>query len=170
MFSQPAGRRVAIVVASLVVLCGRGASAYQETVVANGGRIVGTVRVAGDITPLPPQPVFKEKEFCSESVPDERLVVDPAGHLGGAVVHLAGIEVGQGSATGRGGPPRQSQVRLRAARRRSQRRADARDARRGSVPARRARAASAPETLFNLAHPEGPHGASGAERLRGSCT
>src|SRR4029450_7786211 len=84
MFSQPAGRRVVIVVASLVVLCGPGASAYQETVVANGGRIVGTVRVAGDITPLPPQPVFKEKEFCSESVPDERLLVDPAGHLAGA--------------------------------------------------------------------------------------
>src|SRR4029453_18467908 len=55
MFSQPVGRRVAIVVASLVVLGVRGLSAYQETVVANGGRIVGTVRVAGDITPLPPQ-------------------------------------------------------------------------------------------------------------------
>jgi plastocyanin len=94
-YFQPTGRRIAIVLASVVVLCEPGAAAYRETAVANGGRIVGTVRVAGDITPLPPQPVFKEKEFCSESVPDERLVVDPAGHLGGAVIHLAGIEAGK---------------------------------------------------------------------------
>jgi plastocyanin len=93
--SQPAGRRIAIVVASLATLCGAGASAYRETGVTNGGRIVGTVRVAGDVTPLPPQPVFKEKEFCGDSVPDERLVIDPAGHLGGAVVHLVGIEAGK---------------------------------------------------------------------------
>ena len=53
------------------------------------------MRVTGDVTPLPPQPVFKEKEFCGESVPDERLIVDPAGHLGNAVVHLAGIQAGK---------------------------------------------------------------------------
>lgn len=94
-FFQPTGRRIAIVLASVVVLCGPGVAAYRETAVANGGRIVGTVQVAGDITPLPPQPVLKEKEFCNESVPDERLVVDPAGHLGGAVIHLAGIEAGK---------------------------------------------------------------------------
>jgi plastocyanin len=92
---QHAGGRIAIVLASLVVLCGGGAVAYQEKAIANGGRIVGTVRVTGDVTPLPAQPVFKEREFCGETVPDERLVVDPAGHLGNAVVHLAGIQAGK---------------------------------------------------------------------------
>jgi len=77
------------------MLYGAGASAYREMAVENGGRIVGTVRVAGDIAQLPPQPVFKEKEYCTETVPDERLVVDPAGHLGGAVIHLAGIDAGK---------------------------------------------------------------------------
>jgi hypothetical protein len=94
VFSQPAARRIAIVFASVVTLCGSGASAYRETLVANGGQIVGTVRVAGDTARLPPQPVFKEKEFCGESVPDERLVVDPSGHLGGAYPS-PGIEVGR---------------------------------------------------------------------------
>src|SRR5262245_66315103 len=95
MHARPTFKLIATVWASVLVLCAPRGSAYRETVVENGGRIVGTVRVAGDIKPLPPQPVFKEKEFCSESVPDERLVVDPAGHLAGAVVHLAGIEAGK---------------------------------------------------------------------------
>ena len=67
--SQSAGRRIALVLASVAALCRPGAAAYRETAVAEGGRIVGTVRVAGEVTPLPPQPVFKEKEFCGESVP-----------------------------------------------------------------------------------------------------
>ena len=69
--------------------------AYHESPVTNGGRIVGTVRVAGDVTPLPAQPVYKEKGFCGEDVTDERLIVDAAGHLGGAVVHLRGLEAGK---------------------------------------------------------------------------
>ena len=64
------------------------AAAYREMPVTNGARIVGTVSVAGNVSPLPPQPVYKEKEFCGTDVPDERLLVDPAGHLGSAVVHL----------------------------------------------------------------------------------
>src|SRR5262245_24061766 len=92
---QPRGRPIAIVLASLVVLCGAGAAAYQETAIAHGGRIVGTVRVTGDLTPLPPQAVFKERAFCGETMPDERLVVDPAGHLGNAVVHLGDIQAGK---------------------------------------------------------------------------
>ena len=92
---QHAGGRIAVVLASLVVLGGSCAAAYREEAIANGGRIVGTVRVTGDVTPLPPQPVFKEKDFCGETVPDERLVVDPAGHLGNAAVHLVGIQAGK---------------------------------------------------------------------------
>src|SRR5262249_61643794 len=68
--SQAAGRRIAIVLASVAALCGSGAAAaYRETAVADGGRIVGTGRVTGDVTPFPPPPVFKEKECCSDRVP-----------------------------------------------------------------------------------------------------
>ena len=88
------GRRIAIVLASVVVAAATDSAAYREVAVTNGGRIVGTVRVIGEVTPLPPQPVFKEKDFCG-SVPDERLVVDASGHLAGAIVHVAGIEAGK---------------------------------------------------------------------------
>ena len=70
-------------------------AAYRETPVTNGGRIIGTVRVVGAVTSLPPQPVFKEKEFCGDHVTDERLVVDPEGRVEGAVAHLRGIETGK---------------------------------------------------------------------------
>ena len=70
-------------------------AAYRETTVTNGGRIVGTVRVAGAVTPLPPQAVFKEKTFCGDHVADERLIVDAAGHLAGVVAQLRGIESGK---------------------------------------------------------------------------
>jgi len=78
-----------------VLLSATVAAAYRETPVTNGARIAGTVRVAGNVAPLPPQPVYKEKEFCGGDITDERLVVDPVGHLGGAVVHLRGIEAGK---------------------------------------------------------------------------
>jgi plastocyanin len=71
------------------------AAAYRETAVTDGGRIVGTVRVTGPVTPLPPQPVFKEKPFCGDNVADERLVVDAGGHLAGAVAHLRDVEAGK---------------------------------------------------------------------------
>lgn len=86
---------VTCIAAASVLVSATVAASYRETPVTNGGRIVGTVRVAGEAAPLPPQPVYKEKAFCGESVTDERLIVDPAGHLGGAVVHLRGIEAGK---------------------------------------------------------------------------
>jgi plastocyanin len=93
--SHSIGRHIALVAGSLL-LCGRvGAAAYRETAVADGGRIVATVRVVGEIVPLPAQPVYKEKEFCGITVTDERLVVDAAGHLANAVVHVQGIEAGK---------------------------------------------------------------------------
>ena len=58
-------------------------AAYRETLVTDGGTINGYVRVVGDIAPLPPQPVFKEKDYCGETVVDERLVTDPAGGVPG---------------------------------------------------------------------------------------
>ena len=88
-------RTCSLTLLTSVLLSAAVAAAYHETPVTNGARIVGTVRVAGNVSPLPPQPVYKEKEFCGTVVPDERLIVDPAGHLGGAVVHLPGIETGK---------------------------------------------------------------------------
>jgi len=88
------GTRSMIMLASVLVSA-TVAAAYREMPVTNGARIVGTVRVVGDVAPLPPQPVFKEKEFCGTGITDERLIVDSAGHLGGAVVHLPAIEAGK---------------------------------------------------------------------------
>jgi plastocyanin len=93
------GRRIAIVLASVMTARGACAAAYRVAEVANGGRIVGTVRVEGVVAPLPLQPVFKEKEFCGDAVPDDRLMMDAAHNLGGAVVHLAGIEAGKAIAS-----------------------------------------------------------------------
>ena len=61
----------------------------------DGGTINGHVRVVGDIAPLPPQPVFKEKDYCGETVVDERLVTDPAGGVAGSVVHLVDVAAGK---------------------------------------------------------------------------
>jgi Carboxypeptidase regulatory-like domain len=81
------GTGIVIALASVLVTCATVDAAYRETPVTNGARIVGTVRVAGDVAPLPPQPVFKEKEFCGDGITDERLVVDSAGHLNCNVRH-----------------------------------------------------------------------------------
>lgn len=70
-------------------------ASYRETAVENGGRIVGRVRVVGEVTPLPPAPVYKEKAYCGETMPDERLVVGKGGGLAGAVVYLVGVEAGK---------------------------------------------------------------------------
>jgi hypothetical protein len=79
------------------VLCLRPAAAdYRETDVQNGARITGEVRVAGDVTALPPQPVFKEKDVCGTQLPDERLVLGQNGALANAVVFL--VDVGAGKA------------------------------------------------------------------------
>ena len=90
-----AGGRIGLVLVAVIACSGAATAAYREVAVADGGRIVGTVRIVGVVAPPPPQPVFKEREFCGETVPDDRLVVDAAGHLAGVVVHLDGIEAGK---------------------------------------------------------------------------
>ena len=67
---------------------------YSEVPVADGGTISGTVLVAGDVPALPPQPVFKQLEFCG-TIPDQRLVVGPGGALANAVVYLVGVRAGK---------------------------------------------------------------------------
>jgi hypothetical protein len=71
------------------------AAAYEGGPVADGGRIEGSVRVIGDATPLPPQPVYKHLEECGKTVPDERLVLGKGGALQNVVVAIDGITRGK---------------------------------------------------------------------------
>ena len=89
------GFRIAILVVSLLASATLAGAGYHTQPVTNGARIVGTVRVVGEVMPLPPKPVYKEKEFCGDDIADERLVIDSSGRLGGAVVHLEGIDAGK---------------------------------------------------------------------------
>lgn len=86
-------------VAAVISLLGMRALAteYRETTVATPARVVGQVRLAGPIPPLPPQPVYKEKETCGTEVPDARLVVGQNGGLANAVVYLTDITSGKPS-------------------------------------------------------------------------
>lgn len=68
---------------------------YREVPVADGGTVAGTLMVTGDIPVLPPQPVFKQLQFCGSVVPDERLVVGPGGVLANAVVDLVDMTAGK---------------------------------------------------------------------------
>ncbi|HEY2386528.1 MAG TPA: carboxypeptidase regulatory-like domain-containing protein [Candidatus Binatia bacterium] len=59
------------------------------------GVVAGTVRVAGAAPARPPLPVFKNHEVCGDRVPDERLVVGPAGGVRYAVVTIEGVRGGK---------------------------------------------------------------------------
>lgn len=72
---------------------------YREVPVPNGGTISGAVLVAGEVPVLPPQPVYKQLEYCGATVADERLIVAPGGGLQNAVVSL--VEVAAGKAVPR---------------------------------------------------------------------
>jgi hypothetical protein len=68
---------------------------YEAVAVGDGGGVAGVVRVAKPLPPrLPPLEVFKSKEVCGETVPDDALVVAPDGALRYAVVSLEGIDRG----------------------------------------------------------------------------
>lgn len=71
------------------------AAEYREIAVKDGGSIAGQVRVVGEVSPLPPQPVFKHHETCGAAVADERLVVAPGGGLANAIVYLKDVKVGK---------------------------------------------------------------------------
>lgn len=68
---------------------------YREIEIKDGGKIVGTVKVVGELPVLPPQPVFKQREICGNELPDERLVVGPGGVLKNAIVQLTDIKAGK---------------------------------------------------------------------------
>ena len=92
---RPMRREVLVTFTAMLVVAVASQAAYRETLVTDGGTINGHVRVVGDIAPLPPQPVFKEKDFCGETVVDERLVMGPAGGVAGSVVHLVDVTAGK---------------------------------------------------------------------------
>jgi plastocyanin len=71
------------------------AGAYEEGAVTGGGTITGVVRIVGEATALPAQPVYKHLEECGTSVPDERLVVGENGVLRNVVVTVDGITRGK---------------------------------------------------------------------------
>lgn len=81
----------------IVALLGAGPAAadYREATVTNGAKIVGQVRVTGDVPALPPQPVFKQTETCGTELPDERLVVGKSGVLKNATVSIVNITSGK---------------------------------------------------------------------------
>jgi len=59
------------------------------------GTVAGTVRLAGAAPARPPLSVFKNREVCGDSVPDDRLVVGPDGGVRYAVVTLTGVRGGR---------------------------------------------------------------------------
>jgi plastocyanin len=71
------------------------ASAYDGGPLTDGGTIEGFVQVLGEVTPLPPQPVYKHLRECGKTVPDERLVVGEKAGLQNVVVTLDGVTQGK---------------------------------------------------------------------------
>jgi hypothetical protein len=82
--------RAAARAGALALLLGAAAPA-----VAAPGVVSGTVRLVGSVPARPPLPVFKHHEVCGETVPDERLVVGPAGGVRYAVVTVEGVRDGK---------------------------------------------------------------------------
>lgn len=68
---------------------GPGAAGKSGRVTAD---LAGTVSVVGKYGPPKPLPVFKNRDFCGPSVPNETLLVDAAGGLGNAVVTLRALD------------------------------------------------------------------------------
>ncbi len=90
--------RVAVVFVIATLAWGLGAaraSAYEAIEVVNGGKIVGTVKVAGKFAPRPPHAVNKNREVCGDHIEDESLVVGPEKGLRYAVLTLANITKGR---------------------------------------------------------------------------
>jgi plastocyanin len=75
----------------VVAIC----AAAGSVAAAPMGTITGTIRLAGDAPKRPALEVFKHKEVCGESVPDDRLVVGPGGGVRYAVVTLTGVKAGR---------------------------------------------------------------------------
>jgi plastocyanin len=86
-----------IVATAGLVLATRGPATaeYRQVEVKDGGTITGKVVLSGKAPVLPPQPVYKKKEYCGTTVLDERLVVGKGGTVQNAVVYLDGVSEGK---------------------------------------------------------------------------
>ena len=71
------------------------AFAYHEQAVEDGGAVAGRIRVVGEVPPLPPHEVYKHKETCGVTVPDERILVGENGALANVVVYLKEVWAGK---------------------------------------------------------------------------
>ena len=87
--------RILATAALLLAICVPATAEYRQIEVKNGGTITGKVLLTGEAPVLPPQPVYKQKEYCGTTVPDERLIVGKGGALQNAVVYLDGVSEGK---------------------------------------------------------------------------
>ena len=88
--------RIVVAAAGMLVLAAVAPTrAYEERPVADAGSITGSVRLIGEVPVLPPQPVYKQAEYCGEAVRDDRLVTGNDGRLANAVVALTDIRSGK---------------------------------------------------------------------------
>jgi hypothetical protein len=70
-------------------------AAARPLAAGSAGTVAGTVRLAGNAPARPALQVFKNQEICGESVPDDRLIIGPAGGVRYAVVTLDGVRGGR---------------------------------------------------------------------------
>ncbi len=77
-----------------LVLCANTASAYEETPVANGGRVTGTVKLKGKVPAAGSLEVATDQATCGHRVTDESLVVHE-GMIQNVVVSIDGITAGK---------------------------------------------------------------------------
>src|SRR5436190_295853 len=71
------------------------AFAYEETTVADGGVVSGTVKFSGPAPKLEPIAVNKNRDVCGERKPSEALVVGAHGGVKGGVVLIEGVTRGK---------------------------------------------------------------------------
>jgi carboxypeptidase family protein len=84
-----------LVIGSAIIIAAPAVAQYREITVKDGGSIAGHVRVSGEVSALPPQPVFKEHEVCGSTLPDERLTVGQDRGLRNVVVYLTDVTAGK---------------------------------------------------------------------------
>ncbi len=97
-FGRRAGASIALLAVSLwyAVLAGSPAAhAYEAMEVSNGGRIFGTVTLAGEAPALKPLEVYKNREICGSELANESLVVGPKNGIRYAVVTIEDISRGK---------------------------------------------------------------------------
>ena len=69
--------------------------AYEEAPVEDGARITGVIRLEGKAPPRKALEVFKHREVCGASVPDDSLVLGAEQGVRYAVVTLEGVKRGK---------------------------------------------------------------------------